>query len=68
MPKVPYLYEVNWQIGQRKWFLNTILFLITKFDCVLRILVIQSNSVIRNGVREPFPQTNLSAFGIKEQF
>ena len=35
---VPYPYEVNWQIGLKKWFLNTNLFLIkpfliTKFDC-----------------------------------
>jgi hypothetical protein len=44
--------------------LNTILFLITKFDCVLRILVIQSN-VIRNGVTEPFPLTNLSVYFIR---
>ena len=27
-----YPYEVNWQIGHRKWFLNTNLFII-KFDC-----------------------------------
>ena len=39
MPKVPYSYKVNeWQIGHRKWFLNTNLFLIkpfliAKFDC-----------------------------------
>jgi hypothetical protein len=38
MPNVPYPYEVNWQIGHRKWFLNTNLFLIkqfliAKFDC-----------------------------------
>ena len=28
---VPYLYEVNWQTGHRKWFLNTNLFLIKSF-------------------------------------
>ena len=39
MPNVvPNPYEVNWQVGHRKWFLNTNLFLIkpfliTKFDC-----------------------------------
>ena len=38
MPDVPYPYEVNWQIGHKKRFLNTNLFLIkpfliTKFDC-----------------------------------
>ena len=40
MPNVPYPYEVNWQIGLRKWFLNNNLFfinlyLITKFDCTI---------------------------------
>ena len=39
MPNVPYPDEVNCQIGQRKWFLNTNLFLIksyliTKFDYI----------------------------------
>ena len=55
MPNVPYPDEVNWQIGQRKWFLNTNLFLIksfliTKFDYITNILNIQSNLVIRNGL------------------
>ena len=41
MSNVPYPYEVNWQIGHRKWFLNTNLFLIkpfliTKFDCTYK--------------------------------
>ena len=40
MPNVPYPYEVIWQIGHRKWFLNTNLFLIkqfliAKFDCTI---------------------------------
>ena len=48
MPTVPYPDEVNWQIGQRNWFLNTNLFLIkpfiiTKFDCITNILNIQPN-------------------------
>ena len=55
MPNFPYPSEVNWQIGQRKWFLNTNLFLIksfliTKFDYITNILNIQSNLVIRNGL------------------
>ena len=38
MPNVPYSY-VNWQVGHKKWFLKTNLFLITpflitKFDCI----------------------------------
>ena len=42
MPNAPYPYEVNWQIGHGKWFLNTNLFLIkpfliTKFDCTCQI-------------------------------
>ena len=41
MPNVPYPYEVNWQIGHRKWFLNINLFLIkefliAKFDCTMQ--------------------------------
>ena len=31
MPKVPYPHGVKWEIGHRKWFLNTNLFLIKLF-------------------------------------
>ena len=39
MSNVPYPYEVNCQIGHKKWFLNTNLYLVkpflnTKFDCI----------------------------------
>ena len=42
MPHVPYPYEVNWQMGHRKWFINTNLFLIkqfliAKFDCTKKV-------------------------------
>ena len=43
MPNAPYPYEVNWQIGHRKLFLNNNLFLIepfliTKCDCISNIV------------------------------
>jgi hypothetical protein len=56
MPKVPYPYEVNGklEIGHRKWFLNTNLFLIkpfliAKFDCTCKkILVLQTKSLYKS--------------------
>ena len=40
MPNVPYPYEVNWQIGHRKWFLNTNLFLIKQSSLLPSLTVL----------------------------
>ena len=47
---VSYPYKVNWQIGHRKWFFNTNLFLIkpfltTKFDCTKNKKVCVEDSI-----------------------
>ena len=49
---VPYPYEVNWQIGHGKWFLNTNmflikLFLITNFDCIRTQVLFKGGSYMR---------------------
>ena len=47
-----YPYEVNWQIGHGKWFLNTNmflikLFLITNFDCIRTQVLFKGGSYMR---------------------
>ena len=60
MPKVPHPYEVSkWQMGHRKWFLNTNLFLIkpflvAKFDSIIQILI----SLHTHKICKPFLSMN----------
>jgi hypothetical protein len=60
MPNVPYPYEVNWQIGHRKWFLNTQymrnpdMVYVLKMEYVPKINIFGLKMMVKSGLEKIF--------------